>query len=72
MVKLIGGEGSQPWIDLAVLLEDTDDGIKVAQKIEMPQFAKGVTLEEGDLINSIQGESVLKIEKLMAETAPEE
>jgi S1-C subfamily serine protease len=66
MVKMSVGEDVVPWIDLAVLLTDGDAGVTVKERIEMPKFVtEDVALDAGDIITTLQGESVKNCESFI-------
>ena len=66
MVRMSVGEDVIPWIDLAVLLTDSDAGVTVKERIEMPKFVtEDLALDAGDIITSLQGNSVKNCESFM-------
>ena len=68
MVRIAGDEAMTPWIDLGVMLSDSEGGVSVSQKIEMASaVGEAVKLDSGDKIISLQGRMVSSASQLMAE-----
>jgi hypothetical protein len=57
-----------PWVDLAVIIEDVEGGIKVAGTILLPEdFPRAASLEEGALIKTFQNKAVTTAADMIAQ-----
>jgi|GEM_PF-3928437 len=61
-----GGAGQTPWVELDVVLDDSEGKVKVSQILDLPaEIATKVELAAGDLILSIQDVKVSSADELL-------
>jgi len=66
MLKLPGGR--LPWFDLAVIIEDANDGVKVTRPIPLPEdFPKPASLAEGTVIKTFLNKPVTTAAEMIAQ-----